>query len=594
MIFVLICIMFSVPSLVPVLGQEATVNNVAINGDPLVSIEKVNSTSSSEIKVNVEISLEGYSYDYYVETLLLFLNQSEEYIVENDYQANATKTFGRQDEETFEATILSPRLDQEPFEESAYYNITLLVETNTGIKSDLVQWDGGYYYIDNDKPTITFVTPAAYEKIFGIYEIKAKITDTSNLKEVQFLIDETMRHKIEYPDPNQTVFTWDWFTENHTRGNHFIKILAIDATPRLNQRSESITIQVVGPELTWTEERPTYVDFNDTLYLNVTLTDQFYNIDTVLFNYSLNDNPWIAEPFNATATLGQYNFTLPQQPLGTKITWEIFANNTGGEYQLFRNETNQPFVIYSVYPDHIKPKAKLTYKKYPLLDETVTIEIEVKEQSPVSACILHYQINLEKWHETSMTNTTTGNETYSFSYEFEQDFEVYDQIRFYIRVNDSGGNELVLDNQGLYYSIKIYPVDNAAPNITINEMPEKIIYGQSITISVTIEDNSTIYSVEVHYIVGLKEYIVDLNNTEGNTWSATFEIQGATGDSVELWIRAMDEYYNSVDSEVTQFEIESQKKGIRHSNAWLALLLILIIVIPVGVTIYMLKPRTEL
>ncbi|MBD3190782.1 MAG: hypothetical protein GF308_09065 [Candidatus Heimdallarchaeota archaeon] len=595
MIFVLICIMFSVPSFVPILGQEATVNNVAINSNPLVSIEEVNSTSFSEIKVSVEISLAGYNYDYYVETLMLFLNQSEEHIIETDYQANATKTFGRQDEETFEATILSPRLDQEPFEDSAYYNITVLVETNTEIKSELVQWDGGYYYIDNDEPAISFITPAEYrERVFGTYEIKVNITDNSNLKEITFIIDETVQHRIKNPKTNQTIFTWDWYTENYTRGAHFVKIIATDDTPRSNQHLESETVRVVGPELTWVEERPTYVDSNDTLYLNVSLIDDSYDIDKVLFNYSINDNPWQSEPFNATSVEGQYNFTLPQQPLGTKITWEIFANNTEGEYQRFRNETNQPYVIYSVYPDHIKPKADLSFKKHPLVNEPVIIEIEVIEQSSVNACLLNYQINFEKWQETPMTNTTTGNETYSFQYEFEQDFEAYDQIRFYIRVNDSGGNELLLNNKGLYYSIKIYPIDNSSPNITINDMPEEIINGQSITISVTIEDESTIYSVSVYYTVGLKQYIVELNNTEGNIWSATFEVQGATGESVELWIRAMDEYYNTIDSEVTQFEIKSQKTGIRHANVWLVFLLILIIIIPVGITIYMLKPRTEL
>lgn len=74
-------------------------------------------------------------------------------------------------------------------------------------------------------------------------------------------------------------------------------------------------------------------------------------------------------------------------------------------------------------------------------------------------------------------------------------------------------------------------------------------------------------------------------------WSASFVIEANTGDVVRIWVRAMDEYFNTGESIITTFTVESDKGGVTHSNFFLWLIFILLTILPFIITIVILKPQ---
>jgi hypothetical protein len=197
---------------------------------PVVSILEVTSTTSYQLDIEVEISLSGFIYnEMFTETLNLYLNQSIDTIIANSYDSyNKSQTLS-QVEETFTTSILSPVLTNGSHLDSAYYNITLVAITNTDEKSTPVEWSGGYYFIDTDLPVITFVNPSApLEKVWGIYTVEVNVIDISNISQVIFYMDDVKEFEYKDPNPTQTAFTWDWLTSLHSRGQHTIKVRAID------------------------------------------------------------------------------------------------------------------------------------------------------------------------------------------------------------------------------------------------------------------------------------------------------------------------------------------------------------------------------
>ena len=136
-------------------------------------------------------------------------------------------------------------------------------------------------------------------------------------------------------------------------------------------------------------------------------------------------------------------------------------------------------------------------------------------------------------------------------------FEIFTHIQFYIWLNDSGNNILQLDNNGQYYSIKIIPHDLTAPSIAIEEIPETITTMQNITVTVQINETSNLLSVDVLYRVQDKQYSIAMKQISSDTWSASFVVQATTGDTVQIWIRAIDEYYNTAETDIEEFEVEA-------------------------------------
>ena len=575
---------------------------------PTVIITDVTSTPSYRIDVEVEITLTGYNYDLYTQTLLLYINQSEANVLldlgDDEYNGyNASKSFGRQEEATFETYILSPTLADGSGDDSAKYNVTVVAITNTEEASDVVIWDGGYIFIDTAAPKVIFDTPSVgYEEIWGTYQIRVNITDISNISLVQFFVDGEVRYSIENPDPAQKTFTWDYECYKEVGREPLIKVAAYDNSTALNHDDNTTTVTVVGPELTMEVAVPEIIDSNDTLSFNTTITDTNdpeIDIDYVGLLYSLDGGAWANVEFNnATVdedTIGQFNYTLGRQPVGTKIEWKIFANNTDGQYHEFKNETYQPFVARSVFPDHILPEGEVEYDTTVSYGNNITVQLNVTEQSVVNYCSLHYRTDVEDdFEELFLTNTTTGainNTWFFFEYNFTENYPIFTILDFYFWVNDSGGNELTLDNDGKYYHIKVMPIDLIAPVINITASPDTISSGQNITITVTVEETSILLAIQVFYTVNGELHIVNMTYVSGTTYTASFVVSASTGDKVEIFVRAYDEYYNTADSEILHYDVESAKTTGSHSNAWLWLMLIALIIIPLVITFVLLKPQ---
>ncbi len=561
---------------------------------PTLTILEVTSNITYQIEVSVEITLTGFNYDLYTEFLRLYVNQSTATIIANDYDSfNASRTFGRQDDATFEAQVLSPLLYNGSHLDSANYNVTVIAITNTDEKSSLVEWSGGYIFIDTDLPDITYIHPSvALEEVWGIYTVETNIVDTSNISLVEFFIDNNLRYQIDDPFPGQTSFTWDWLSSQDDKGVRSIKVRATDNSSAFNTDELSFSVTVVGPEMSYLDPIPATIDFNDTLKLNLSITDAFYDIDSVYANYSIDDGPWIFTKME-NLTVDQFNYTFSSYPIDSKINWEIFANNTDGQYHIFRNSALEPWEIFTVHWDHINPTGEVSHDYQLTIDDEILVFVNVTEQSPLDVCNLNYKVDDGDWQEIAMVLNETGvnNTWYEYKYQFPDSYPIFTHIQFYIWLNDSGNNILKLDNGGDYYSIKIIPHDLAAPIITIDEMPEIIITMQNITVTATINETSNLLSVDVLYRIRGKQYSIAMNQIASNTWTASFVVVATTGETVEIWVRAIDEYYNTAETDVEEFVVEAENAGVAHSNFLLWLMLIILTILPIVITLLILRPQ---
>jgi len=574
--------------------------NAAAEEPPAVTIIDVVINPDYSLEVNVEITLPGFNYDYYTETLQLYLNQSIATILANDYStANASKTLTRQDDETFATNILSPILTQGSHDDSAYYNLTVVAITNTDIKSTPTEW-GKYVFIDTELPVMSFLKPnSPLEKVWGIYPVTVEVFDDSNLSLIEFYIDSDLRYSITAPTPGQTHFKWNWICSADSRGQHTIKVKAVDDTPAKNTEEIAFTVEVVGPEFAYRESVPPTIDFNDTLTLNATMlvSNATLSIDTVILHYAI-DSVWTNYTI-ADINLDNYlfNFSFPTYPIGTNITWEFIVNNTEGQYHVFRDKNLKYWSVFSVHWDHWKPTVKVFYDKQLTVGEIVGVNVNVTEQSDVDKCLIYYRISDGSWKSDNMTLTQVAppqpkNETWLyFGYNFTETLEVFSQLQFYVWVNDSGGNVRQLDNNNDYYTITIIPDDLLAPNITILSIPETLKAYQNVTVTVQIEDASNLTSVKLYYTINGEQFSVAMQKTDVNTWSASFILRASTGDKVKIWVEATDEYYNTGITTVHQFDVVSNKEGIKHNNFLILLMLLVLLIAPIVVSLLIIRPQ---
>ena len=570
---------------------------------PTIVIDDVSAISSYKIEVQVEITLVGFNYDFYTQYLRLYLNKSINTIIGNNYDDyNSSKTLSRQSTTTFETYINSPSLSNGSHLDSANYNVTVLAITNTDEKSSLVQWTGGYIFIDTGLPTITFIDPITpYQEVWGNFTVKAKIQDVSNLHLIEFYVGTILKYTIHEPNGSQTVFTWNWICLKTEIGTQpAVKIKAQDNSSNLNTDTKSLSVKVVGPKIDYSKTPPSYIDSNNTLKLEVVVTDALHTVSSVIVRYSLNDTAWINDSMTYL-TSNKYNYTFPTQPVGTKISWYFIANNSLNQYNIFLNTKLLPFSIYSVYPDHIKPIGKITHENQITYGNPILIKLNVTEQSPINLCYMKYKFNNSAvWEQVDMTFNTTGdlespgpdNKWYTYYHEFDANYSIFTIITFYIWLNDSGNNILQLDNNGNYYTVKVIPNDLIAPNITIISIPDKLKTYQNITVIVEINETSTLIAVKLMFIIDDKQYSLDMIHVSSNRWSISFILNATTGKNVRIWVRAIDKFYNTGDSEIKQYVVESEKIGVSHNNFVIVLLLIILaVILPIVLTLVVLKPQ---
>jgi len=590
MTYLIIFLMIPIVALIPTKEHDVAAES------PTISIIDVTSDGSFKIDVTVEVSLPDYTYIHYTKYVRLYINQSTSTIIANDYDSyNSSLTYSRQTEVTFQDNLISPSLSNGSTLDSAYYNLTVVAITNIPEYSSLIQWAGGYFYIDTDLPLLEWITPSvAFEEMWGFYNVEVNITDISDISQVKFFVDTAERFRINVDDilPGQTYFNWTWDCSNDVSGQHILGVEAKDNSSARNDNDWSWTVDRVGPVLSNVESLPQYIDSNDTLALNVSVTDPDFNVDYVGLLYSFDDGPWI-EVAMMNITEEFYNYTFAPQPVGTKINWKFFANNTAGQNHTFKDINLDPYEIYSVYPDHIKPTGEVEYEDQIFYLEEVQVIFNITDQSPIDLFQINYQYDNGDWEEVELLANDTE-VTYKWSqfvYVFPTPIPVFTTITFHAWLNDSGGNELALKNSGDYYTIKILPDDLAAPNVTLTDFPETITEGMEVTITATIDDISAIDIVEVVYIIREQEYRIEMHNISANTFTATFTLNAGTGDKVEIFVQAIDEYYNTGVSAVQHYTIETDKPGVPHSNAWLVLILIALIIAPITITILLLKPQ---
>jgi hypothetical protein len=567
---------------------------------PTASITNVTSNTNYQIDVTVRLTLEEFTFDYYIDEVRLYLNQSEATILANNYgDFNASDDIQRKTSETFNHHILSPQL-AEGDGDSAIYNITVVALTSTGVKSALATWAGGYYFLDAESPVVTIINPSPNEEVWGKYTVTAQVDDFSGISKVEFYVDDIYQamYSLDNITVGQTTFTWDWISSELTRGvNHYVKVVATDNSSSYNVGEKRHTVKVIGPEMSLISPVPEFIDFNDTLIVNVTAT--VYNVSlsiaSVQVNYYINNTlNWQTGIFS-NDTIDEFYFVFPGFPIdgqiGASLTFEILVNNTLGHYHIFRDTNLAYYRVTTEHWDHISPTGFVTYENLITEGDKISIRANITEQSPISSIMLYYRKNLENWITTDMNLIDSNVTTFLYEYNFTEIFPKFTEIRFYIWLNDSGSNKLVLNNAGENYRVKVLPTDLTAPNITISNMPETVITGQNVSITVTVEDNSTITSVTAHYLLAGREYSFAMINTEGNIWSISFRIDGATGDKVRIWVEAIDENFNTAETNSVELTIQSERTAGGHSNAWLWLMFIGLIILPVVLTVVLLKPN---
>ncbi|MHA1365514.1 MAG: Ig-like domain-containing protein, partial [Candidatus Heimdallarchaeota archaeon] len=270
---------------VPFVAFMSTKPHDVAADSPTISIIDVTTTTDYKIDVTVEVSLPDYTYTHYTKFVRLYLNQSASTIIANSYDSyNSTLTYDRQTEVTFEDNIFSPSLSNGSTLDSAYYNVSVVAISNLDEYSSVVEWAGGLIYIDTELPEIVWITPTvSFEEIWGLYTVEVNLTDISNISQVKFIVDTKERYRISESDitEGQIYFNWTWDCSNDAPGQHILSVEAKDNSSAQNTNDWSWTVDRKGPVLSYVDSIPSYIDSNDTLALNVSVTDPDFDVDYV-------------------------------------------------------------------------------------------------------------------------------------------------------------------------------------------------------------------------------------------------------------------------------------------------------------------------
>ncbi len=170
--------------------------------------------------------------------------------------------------------------------------------------------------------------------------------------------------------------------------------------------------------------------------------------------------------------------------------------------------------------------------------EPVSISATVRSPYGVQSVAIHYRVNGGTWIEVNMT--LVSGDLYSVSI---GPFVVDDTVEYYLTAIDNSvdHNEVMEDNDGQYFSILVGPSDVIGPITTdIIHSPSTPTELESVSISATVTDASSIQSVTLHYRVNGGIWIeVSMTLISGDLYSVTIG-PFAVSDTIEYYISALD------------------------------------------------------
>ncbi len=329
--------------------------------------------------------------------------------------------------------------------------------------------------------------------------------------------------------PQQPSLTWVYF-----------KIIANDTIGNL---AESATysyqvIDTIPPEINnvcWTPEQPKAFD-TVTVYANVTDDSP---IDTVLLFYS--DSPELGWNFVYMLKSGNfYEGIIPAFPEFTTVYFYIFANDSLG------NSASTDIFQYDVV-DSTPPSIDGIWwtPESPSPSDTVTVNVALSDYSAISHVILMYTVNLNDWYSTKMTPVDEG--VYSADI---PPYPASTTVYFKIFANDTYGNSIVSS----VYSYTV--VDNTPPTISnVDWTPANPRDNESVTVSVTVYDNTGVSTVLLYYYTSLNEsvYVTPMISTDGTYVGIIPAFPEFT--TVYFYIFANDTYGNMATSDLYNYTV---------------------------------------
>ncbi len=174
--------------------------------------------------------------------------------------------------------------------------------------------------------------------------------------------------------------------------------------------------------------------------------------------------------------------------------------------------------------------------------DTISVSATVTSLHGVQSVALHYRVNSGTWIEVSMTLVI--GDVYAVTI---GSFVASDTIEYYLSAIDDSvdNNEVIADNEGLYYTILVGSSDVTGPSITgVIHSPSTPIELDAISINATVTDSSGVQSVTLHYRVNGGTWIeVSMTLVSGDLYSVTIG-SFAVSDTIEYYLTAVDNSIN--------------------------------------------------
>jgi len=227
---------------------------------------------------------------------------------------------------------------------------------------------------DAEPPLVKVIEPNDYSYIRDLVLIKAQVSDNVAVDRVEFYINSTLVY-TDYDAP----YTYEWDTSEWIDGVFIINVTAYDICGNFNCDVVFVIVDNTAPVIGTPTISPEEPVEGENVSIRVRVTDALSGVKEVMLHYSTDaGNTW-NNIIMALDSNGYYTATIPGQPAGTIVLYEIWAWDTAGNKAV----SPAPGQYYSY-----EVRARLTPEPTPILASfNILISITTAIITILSLCL---------------------------------------------------------------------------------------------------------------------------------------------------------------------------------------------------------------
>ncbi len=408
--------------------------------------------------------------------------------------------------------------------------------------------NSGFYYVytvgDDIDPTVTITSPFDEDVIEGLIDITLDANDididASGIHYVELWVDG-----IHVGTDSTTPYSFQGDTRTSDNGTYVIEVRAYDAAG--NWASDSITVYIENdkqsPVHSIIELNPSEPWRGEDVDVSLAVTDQT-GVDNVTLYYSTSSTgPWTELSMLSSGSL--YSATIPAQYSGDTVYYYIFSYDIFGQMTMSGNATSP--LSFAILDDTSIPEfSELQVDpESPTIFDSIVISVAVTHSLGIDNVSIYYIIDDGDLIGIEMTPSGA---LYTATIPATME---YVEIEYYIAALSTNGRVAFLPEDPEWYTISITGETDPPAISTPLLIPETPQYGQTVTITATVTEETGLVGVLLHYKIGDAGWAIAAMTADGSLYSA--DIPAADwGTEVLYYVDAMDvlDYYASQGSEL--------------------------------------------